>query len=64
MAMEVMHIRRVRMGMSQRLVRVPVRMGLAGRIVRAVLVPVVLVVNVRMRVAHRRVRVEMLMMLG
>ena len=63
MAVNVMHIRRVRMRMFETIVPVPMGMRLAYRIIRSMLMLVMLVMNVRMRVCHWIVDVFMLMAL-
>ena len=50
--------------MNEPLVPVGMRMWLSGRIVRRMLVPVVLVVNVEMIVCHRFMNMRVLMALG
>ena len=52
------------MGVREGLVLVPVRVGLAGRVRRAVRVPMVLVVRMTVRVDHPLVTMLMLMPLG
>ena len=63
MAMSVMHIRRVRMRMFERIVLVPMGMRLAYWIIWLMRMLVMLVMNVRVRVRHRIVDVFMLMAL-
>ena len=63
MAVNVMHIRRVRMYMFETIMFVPMRVRLAYRIIRSMLVLVMLVMNVRVRVRHCIVDVFMLMAL-
>ena len=60
MAMEVMHVGRVRMSMRQWPMLMRVSMGLARRVFRAVLMLVVLVVDMRVGVLCRFVNVLML----
>ena len=52
--MTVMHVRNVRMRMSQRLVFVNMRVRFAGRVKSTMAMSVVLVVNMRMSVRHCR----------
>ena len=52
--MAVMHVRNVRMRMSQRLVFVNMRVRFAGRVKSTMAMSVVLVVNIRMSVRHCR----------
>jgi hypothetical protein len=59
----VMHIRRVRMGMFETIVPVPMGVRLAYWIIRSMLMLVMLVMNVRVRVRHGTVDVFMLMAL-
>ena len=63
MAVNVMHIRRVRMCMFETIMLVPMRVRLAYWIIRSMLVLVMLVMNVRVRVRHCIVDVFMLMAL-
>ena len=63
MAVNVMHIRRVRMCMFEAIVLVPMRVRLAYWIIRPMLMLVMLVMNVRVRVRHCIVHVFMLMAL-
>ena len=63
MAVNVMHIRRVRMYMFETIMFVPMRVRLAYWIIRSMLVLVMLVMNVRVRVRHCIVDVFMLMAL-
>ena len=52
--MAVMHVRNVRMRMSQRLVFVNMRVRFAGRVKSTMVMSVVLVMNMRMSVRHCR----------
>ena len=52
--MAMMHVRNVRMRMSQRLVFVNMRVRFAGRVKSTMAMSVVLVVNIRMSVRHCR----------
>ena len=54
----------MRMSMLQRPVPMPVRMGLADRIQRAMLVPVMLVVGMSMIVTHRHMKMQMIVPLS
>ena len=54
MTMAVMHVRNVRMRMSQRLVFVNMRVRFAGRVKSTMAMSVVLVMNMRMSVRHCR----------
>jgi hypothetical protein len=63
MAVNVMHIRRVRMCMFETIMLVPMRVRLAYWIIRSMLVLVMRVMNVRVRVRHCIVDVFMLMAL-
>ena len=62
--MAVMHVRNVRMRMSQRLVFVNMRVRFAGRVKSTMAMSVVLVVNMRVLVLHRQVTVDVLVVLG
>jgi hypothetical protein len=62
-AVNVMHIRRVRMRMFETIVPVPMGMRLAYWIIRSMPMLVMLVMNVRVRVRHWIVDVFMLMAL-
>ena len=64
MTVRVMHVRYVRVGMSQRPMFVKMRVRLSGWIEGAVGVAVVFIVHVRMRVSHRLVNVLMLVTLS
>ena len=52
--MAMMHVRNVRMRMSQRLVFVNMRVRFAGRVKSTMVMSVVLVMNMRMSVRHCR----------
>ena len=54
MLVPVMKVGVVRVGMLERLVAVPVAVRLAGRVVRAVLMPVVRVVNPGFAVSNQK----------
>jgi len=62
--MLVMHVGNVRVGMPRPAMPVHVRVRLSGRVVRAVLVLMMLVVHMRVLVRHRFVDVLVLMMLA
>ena len=64
MAMRVVHVRHMRMLVYEPLVAMPVRMGLAGRIVLAVAVLMVCIVHMRVAVLQGLMDVFVLMMLG
>ena len=64
MAMRVMHVRHVRVLMSQRLVLVRMRMRLAGRVRSFVGVLVMDVMHMRMRMNESLVKMLMLVMFG
>jgi len=64
MPVVVMHVRHVRMRVRQRFVLVRMRVRLSRRILRAVAVPVMLVVAVGMGVHHSDMGVRMRMSLG
>ena len=62
--MLVVHVRHMGMRVPKRLVLVEMRVRLAGRVERAVVVLVVLVVKVRMSVRHRLMNMFVLMPFG
>ena len=64
MAVRVVHIRHMRMLVHEPLVAMPVRMGLAGRIVWAVAVLMVRIVHMRVTVLQGLMDVFVLMILG
>src|SRR5262249_9189054 len=64
MPVNVMAVRRVPMGVPQRGVLMPMGVRLPDRVARPMVMSMMLVVHVRMRVAHRLVRVLMLMPFG
>ena len=64
MAMRVVHVRHMRMLVYEPLVAMPVRMGLAGRIVLAVAVLMVCIVHMRVAVLQGLMDVFVLMILG
>ena len=64
MAVRVVHVRHMRMLVHEPLVAMPVRMGLAGRIVRAMRVLMVRIVHMRVTVLQGLMDVFVLMVLG
>ena len=64
MSMRVMHIGDVRVGVRQGLMAMRVDMRLARRIVGAVLMPMVFVMNVRVGVCLPRMHMRVLVTLG
>ncbi len=64
MCVRVVHVRYVSMLVHDPLVAMPVRMRLAGWIVRSMRVPMVLIVHVRMAMLHGFMDVFVLMALG